>query len=636
MQQIETKIQCKAERRKAYKAQDPLTTINHIRTLLVACDLFTIEFHRTYPVPGVHCCRVLLGDSDVADLGIGSNGKGLTARYALASAYGELMERLQNNILFPLRQLKFATRKYLAAMPAAEGLRERLEKEDLVLDFHYGPDEVYLDTGSLVEDCSDVLAALLGIADPDRQKDYLQMAFGEESVGCLPYYSAVQNQVRYLPIKLIWNMCGTNGMCAGNTTEEALIQGISEVMERYVIRSIYQQNITPPTVPAANFQNAQIFDHIQRLEEAGITAVIKDCSLGMGLPVIGLLLISEESNKYTFHVGADPCPITALERCLTEIYQGNPQDIEARFHSYPEGTTSNLSWQAAYYDTTSGGLGQWPNSLFADKPSYAFNGFSHPISESDSADLAYLLAKVQDLGRNLFIRDVSFLGFPSYQIFIPGMSETDFLFDDTDFPNWMAIVRNHSTLLNLEQAGPERIARLAEAISCTDGLVLPVAFEPGRWFLSNIHPELRKLSKDYLLTLLYSRLADYSAAAASMGAFLKSEAACSGPILYYRTVRSYLEAKRDGLPDDWIKEMLTERYGEVMAAKVAENFAVPELVLAQTVLPSCFDCNNCKIEGSCRYLALLRRVKTLQRMQQSNLPRQAELAKVFGNRTGQV
>ena len=76
----------KAERRKAYKAKDPLATINHIRTILAACDLFTIEYHQTYPVPGVHCCRVLLGDGDVIALGIGSNGKGLTARYALASA----------------------------------------------------------------------------------------------------------------------------------------------------------------------------------------------------------------------------------------------------------------------------------------------------------------------------------------------------------------------------------------------------------------------------------------------------------------------------------------------------------------------------------------------------------------------
>ena len=243
-------------------------------------------------------------------------------------------------------------------------------------------------------------------------------------------------------------MCGTNGMCAGNTPEEALIQGISEVFERYVIRSIFRENITPPTVPVEYFQNTTILDRIRRLGEVGITAVVKDCSLGLGLPVIGLLLTNQENNKYTFHVGADPSPITALERCLTEIYQGNPRDVEARFHprrgkslsseeSDPADKASELDWQAAYYDTTSGGLGKWPESIFGDKATYPFTGFSHPVSTSDTADLAYLLAKIKDLERNLFIRDVSFLGFPAYQVFVPGMSETDFIFDAGDLPNWM-------------------------------------------------------------------------------------------------------------------------------------------------------------------------------------------------------
>ena len=628
------------ERRKAYKAKDPLSTINHIRTLLAACDLFAVEVHHTYPVPGVHCCRVLLGDSDVAEMNIGSNGKGLTARYALASAYGEIMERLQNNVLFPLRQLKFATKKFLIANPALDGFRERLEREDLLLDFHYGPDEVYLDICSLVENCSDVLAAMLRTDDPDRQRDYLHKAFGQETVGCLPYYSAIQNQVRLLPIKLIWNKCGTNGMCAGNTPEEALIQGISEVFERYVIRSIYLRQITPPTVPVAYFQNTAIFAALQRLEKAGITAVIKDCSLGMGLPVVGLLLINQATGKYTFHVGADPSPITALERCLTEIYQGTPQDVEARFHSRRAcsvsgeeagGGEETLSWQAAYYDTTSGGLGRWPERLFAVNATYPFAGFSYPVSTSDSTDLAYLLGIVKDLELNLFIRDVSFLGFPAYQVYIPGLSETDFLFADTDFPNWMDIVRNQPTLLNLKKGGPESIASLARSISRTEGLVLPVSFQPGRWFLSNVHPDLSKLHRYYLLTVLYIRLADYQSAANSMALFLQTEAAQSGPMLYYRTLYGYLEAQMAGFPDARIKEILTDRYGEVMAKRVWGNFAVPERVFERGVWPSCFDCHICDIESFCRYLPLLRRVKTMQRMQQTNMPRQAELAKVFDN-----
>ena len=86
-----------------------------------------------------------------------------------------------------------------------------------------------------------------------------------------------------------------------------------------------------------------------------------------------------------------------------------------------------------------------------------------------------------------------------------------------------------------------------------------------------------------------------------------------------------------GFPDARIKEILTDRYGEVMAKRVWGNFAVPERVFERGVWPSCFDCHICDIESFCRYLPLLRRVKTMQRMQQTNMPRQAELAKVFDN-----
>ncbi|RYD06041.1 hypothetical protein N752_05810 [Desulforamulus aquiferis] len=268
--------------------------------------------------------------------------------------------------------------------------------------------------------------------------------------------------------------------------------------------------------------------------------------LNMGLPVLGLLLVNPKTNRYTFHVGADPSPITALERCLTEIYQGRPQDVEARFHPMPVNfneKSPDLSWRAAYYETTSSGFGQWPSCIFSETDTYSFTGFSNPISYSDANDLAYLVNKVKELGRDLFIRDVSFLDFPAFQIYIPGMSETDFIFEKTDFPNWMDIVRNHRTLLNLRQATDDCVVNLANAISRTAGLTMPVSFEPRRWFLSNVHPELQQLSKDYLLTMLYLRIGSYNEAANYMDMFMQSEFSHNGPRLYYRALHSYLQLR---------------------------------------------------------------------------------------------
>jgi len=672
------------ERRKAYKACDPYTTINRVRAILASCGLFTIEDHRFHARPGVNCCRVMLGDDDLASLKIGTNGKGLTTRYALASAYGEFVERLQNGFLFPLLPLQFATRRFLDSAPSLGGFKARLEREGLVLDFHYAPDEVYLEAGALVDGCTDVLAKLLRIDDANKQKEFLYALFGEEPVACLPYYSVLHRRVRLLPIMLVLCACGSNGMCGGNTPEEALVQGISEVLERFVVRSIFMQGITPATVPMEQFQGTEVFDRIRRLEDAtDFTATVKDCSLGCGLPVVGLLLIDRIANRYTFHVGADPCPITALERCLTEIFQGLPQDVKAKFHPMPgshitrrSGKDSETARRTAFYGTILAGTGRWADSVLSTAETYPFKGFAHPISVSDADDLAYLVDLVAEMGHDLLIRDVSALGFPAYQVYIPGLSEIDFIFEQAELEDWMGILRNHRTLLNLKQASTQEIANLAKAIAKATALTAPSA-RPIPWFLINTHPALQQLSTIFLLTLLFSRIEDYRAAARYMNLFLQNRAGGNaGPphsywgihshltaatdqqpepqtkpaldadddddvparviedfaeMLYYWGVRDYLTAKAEGLPESQIKAALSEAFGDAAAARVIRDFAMPEQLFDHSPWPVCFDCAACPIESSCQYLNMLRRVKTVQNLQRPRLPDQRAVANLFSS-----
>ena len=83
---------------KPYKALPPYKTINNIRSILESLDIFTTEYHI-----GLNnfyqSCRVLINNGELGQLNIGTNGKGLRTDYALASAYGELMERIQNRMI---------------------------------------------------------------------------------------------------------------------------------------------------------------------------------------------------------------------------------------------------------------------------------------------------------------------------------------------------------------------------------------------------------------------------------------------------------------------------------------------------------------------------------------------------------
>ena len=67
-------------REKAYKALPPLQTVLNARKALADCDIFLFEQYYVFPVPGVSCCRIWLGDEEIEPLNIGVNGKGMNAR----------------------------------------------------------------------------------------------------------------------------------------------------------------------------------------------------------------------------------------------------------------------------------------------------------------------------------------------------------------------------------------------------------------------------------------------------------------------------------------------------------------------------------------------------------------------------
>src|SRR5690349_12678031 len=80
-----------------YKDELPLNTINRIRNILNGLGILTVEKSWAHSADGFYSVTVLIAGTTFS-----TNGKGTTYEYALASAYGELMERLQNQAPFRL------------------------------------------------------------------------------------------------------------------------------------------------------------------------------------------------------------------------------------------------------------------------------------------------------------------------------------------------------------------------------------------------------------------------------------------------------------------------------------------------------------------------------------------------------
>lgn len=626
-----------ARRTKPYKAADPLYTIHHARGILARLGLFTLEHHAYDAQAGVYCCRVYLGDEDIRPLNIGTNGKGITPRLALASAYGEFMERLQNGVLFPLRQMKFATRQGLAQKGDTDGFARTLEAAGLLLDYQFAPDEQYLDTPDLAEKCGDVVGEMFGIDDKAETRAFLEAALPSMKTACVPFYSVTDAGVRQLPAKVIWNTCGTNGMCAGNTPEEAILQGTCEIFERYALRLIFKENPTPPSVPPAWFSGSDVLHRLEAMAAAGYDYDIKDCSLERGLPVIGLVLRRQCDGATTFHLGADPSPVTALERCLTEIFQGTAQENDSRFGSQRLGDIPRRedhaafrAYMAHYYDATMTGTGKWPDSVFAPTASYDFNGFAHPVSASDTEDLQYILRIVKMQGCRLFVRDCSYLGFPAYQVFIPGMSETDFNFEGgrEDFIDWMRLVRAQPTLLNLPRATAEEVRELALALLKCQRNSASLPFQPERWFLSNNSPFLHNLNTHCFTAFLCGYAGLYQEAAQCLRAYMDTSDSWNGPRRFYAALASYWSRMAGGRPQQEALEAIGAEYGQPLAQRCAATALYPGDP-SEARWPTCFCCEACQTVQNCLFRAVLSRVCSVQQLCSENIPNQHDLKPIL-------
>ena len=86
-------------------------------------------------------------------------------------------------------------------------------------------------------------------------------------------------------------------MCAGNSPEEALVQGLSEILERYVQKLMFQGRLSFPAVPDAEIAKYpyvyEIYKKLKGLD--GYYVCMKDCSMGGRFPVAALVVVKKDS-----------------------------------------------------------------------------------------------------------------------------------------------------------------------------------------------------------------------------------------------------------------------------------------------------------------------------------------------------
>lgn len=354
------------------------------------------------PVPNVWSVHIRDRDCPLCF----TNGKGASKKAALASALGEYFERLSTNYFF-----------------ADFWLGDSIANGDFV---HY-PNEKWFkltEDESLPQGMLD--ERLRKFYDPENElsaSDLIDLQSGNADRGicALPFSRQSDNQTVYIPMNIIGNLYVSNGMSAGNTANEARVQGLSEVFERYIKNRIIAESISLPEIPAEVLNRYPgVVEAIARLEAEGFPILSYDASLGGKYPVICVVLFNPANGTCFASFGAHPDFGVALERTVTELLQGRglkDLDVFTPPTFDDEEVAEHANLETHFIDSS--GLISW--DMFKDDADYPFVDWS--FSGTTEEEFATLMAIFKAEDKEVYIADYQHLDVYACRIIVPGMSD---------------------------------------------------------------------------------------------------------------------------------------------------------------------------------------------------------------------
>ena len=377
-------------------------SINYFHQQLDKYDLAVNEASWLNPVPNVWSVHIQNTQCPLCF----ANGKGASKKAALASALGEYFERLSTNYFF--------SDFYLGEKVAnGEFVHYPSEKWFAI------PKDNSLPKGLLSPN-------LMKFYDPDHELTAtdlidLQSSNGERGICALPFVQQSDGKTIYVPVNLIANLYASNGMSAGNTPNEARVQGLSEIFERYTKNKIIAEAISLPTIPAEVLNRyPAVLAAIDALEKQCFPIYCFDASLGGEFPVICVVLFNPQNGTCYASFGAHPNFGVALERTVTELLQGRSlKDLDVFSPpSFDNDDVADLSNLETHFIDSSG-LISW--DLFNEKSDYEFVDWD--FSGTTEQEFANLMAIFDHHKIEVLIMDYQHLGVYACRILAVGMSE---------------------------------------------------------------------------------------------------------------------------------------------------------------------------------------------------------------------
>jgi oxazoline/thiazoline synthase len=240
-----------------------------------------------------------------AGLSGGSFGKGSTAEQGEASALMEAIERYSG--IFQGDEIR-VTRRFTDFPPG-----DAIPPNDVQLfsDAQFRPDQ------APASDADDSHTPALF----DRSAE----------IEWSPVWSLHDERFRHLPTSLLYFFyrgpgeihADSNGCAAGNTREEAIVQGFLELAERDAYAIWWYNRLQRPAVDLSRFDDSYVRDLQSQLADAGRRLWVLDVTNDLGIPTFVAILhwVQNSQENIEFGSGAHFDSRIAMLRALTELNQ---------------------------------------------------------------------------------------------------------------------------------------------------------------------------------------------------------------------------------------------------------------------------------------------------------------------------
>lgn len=280
-----------------YKETTPEKTIENIKNFFQKRKCVIIEKRNVDNDNGTYSCYLELYFNNHFILK--SEGKGVSKILSSASGYAELYERFCGYQVTNSNPINFA---YLQKYNNND--KKPLAFEEIINEPHSNL----------------FLKYFLPSLNKNYFNDYKDIYSIKDTYG-IKYKNISQDKKEKYFAPFLLHFLGSAGLAAGNTEEEALVQGCSEIFEKHLTREFFSIKqdcyyyINKETLPQ------YLKDILIAIEKDGYETYIYDLSYNFKMPVCMVLIVNKKTHSFYRNFGAFPIIEIAIERCLTELYQ---------------------------------------------------------------------------------------------------------------------------------------------------------------------------------------------------------------------------------------------------------------------------------------------------------------------------